>query len=60
MIEPYMEIECDDISLISEIVEKLGVSNYEILSCNTEDIYKRKGINVMEIPELRFSDMTTL
>lgn len=58
LIEPYMEIECDDTDLISEIITKLGVSNHEICSCNTENIYLKKGIDVMKMAELKFDSNT--
>lgn len=54
IIEPYMEIECENSELVTEIIEKLDLSDHTILSCNTEDIYKQKGINIIEIPELKF------
>lgn len=58
MIEPYMEIECENTDIISEIIKKLYISNHEIISCNTEEIYLRKGIDVMKIAELKFDDKT--
>lgn len=54
MLEPYIEIECDDEELISDIVEKLGFSNKEIVSLNTEELYKRIGVDVLSIDTLSF------
>lgn len=54
LIKPYMEIECDDENLINEIVEKLGLKNNEIVSLNTEQLYKRIGIDVHSMSELKF------
>lgn len=54
MLEPYIEIECDDEDLISDIVKKLGFSNKEIVSLNTEELYKRIGVDVLSIDTLSF------
>lgn len=51
----YLRINID---IISEIIKKLDISNHEIISCNTEEIYLRKGIDVMKIAELKFDDKT--
>lgn len=60
LIEPYVEIECENTTIISEIITKLNLSDHEILSCNTEKIYLRKGIDIMKIPELRFDTKTKM
>ena len=49
-----MEIECADENLINEIVEKLGLKNNEIVSLNTEQLFKRIGIDVHSMSELKF------
>lgn len=54
LIKPYMEIECADENLINEIVEKLGLKNNEIVSLNTEQLFKRIGIDVHSMSELKF------
>lgn len=54
LLEPYMEIECDDEAIIGEIVEKLQLSDKEIISLNTEQLYKKIGIDVHSIIELKF------
>lgn len=52
MLEPYMEIECDDETIIDEIIEKL--ESNEVVSLNTEQLYKRKGINILDVSDLKF------
>ena len=53
-LEPYMEIESDDETIYDEIIDKCGYREQEIVSCNTEELYRRKGINIKEVPELLF------
>ena len=54
LLEPYMEIECDSENTIAEILKKLELENKEIVSINTEQLYKRKDIDVLKISDLRF------
>ena len=54
LIKPYMEIECDDENIINEIIEKLELNDNEIVSLNTEQLYKRIGIDVHSMSELKF------
>ena len=54
MLEAYMEIECDDENIIEEIIKKLEFDSKEIVSLNTEQLYKRKKINILEISDLKF------
>lgn len=54
LLKPYVEIECDDENIINEIVELLGVSDKEIVSLNTEQLYKRINIDVHSMSELKF------
>jgi len=54
LIKPYMEIECDDENLINEIIEKLELMNNEIISLNTEQLYKKIDIDVHSMSELKF------
>ena len=54
MLEAYMEIECDDENIIDEIIKKLEFDSKEIVSLNTEQLYKRKNINILEISDLKF------
>lgn len=54
MLNPYMEIECDDVSTIESIITRLGLETKEVVSINTQQLYHRIGINLQETPELRF------
>ena len=54
MLKPYMEIECDDENVIQEIIDLLDLNDKEIVSLNTEQLYKRININVLEIADLKF------
>lgn len=54
MLDPYIEIECDDINVIKSIVARLGLDNKEMVSINTQQLYQNIGINLQEIPELKF------
>lgn len=54
MLKPYMEIECDDVSVITSIIERLGFENKEVVSTNTQQLYKRIGVDLQETPELKF------
>ena len=54
MLKPYMEIECDDENVIQEIIDLLDLNDKEIVSLNTEQLYKREGIDVLSISELKF------
>ena len=54
LIKPYIEVECDDEDLINEIIENLELNNKEIVSLNTEQLYKRIGIDIHSMSELKF------
>lgn len=54
LLEPYMEIECDNEKVIEEIIESLNLHNKEIVSLNTEQLYKRKGIDILKISDMSF------
>jgi len=53
-LQPYMEIECDDEETINEVIEKLDLKNNEVVSLNTEQLYKRIGVDVHSMSELKF------
>jgi adenylate cyclase class 2 len=53
-LKPYLEIESDDETIFQEIIEKCGFQDKDIVSCNTEELYKKIGINIKTIPELLF------
>ncbi len=54
LLNPYLEIECDNEEVINEIIKKLNLSSYEIVSLNTEQLYKRINIDVHSMSELKF------
>ena len=54
MLDPYLEIECDNNKTIEEVLEKLGLLENEIVSTNTESLYKRKNIDILQISTLKF------
>lgn len=54
MIPSYVEIENDSNELIQRTIEKLGLQDHEIVSCNTADVYKKYGIDLYAFRELRF------
>ena len=54
MLKPYMEIECDNPETIQEIIKLLDLTDKEIVSLNTEQLYKRKNIDILAISELKF------
>lgn len=53
-LRPYLEIESDDEVIYQEIIDKCGFQDKEIVSCNTEELYRRVNINIKETPELLF------
>ena len=54
LLKPYIEIECDNEKIINEIINKLNFEDKEIVSLNTEQLYKKIGIDILKIPELKF------
>ncbi len=54
MIPTYVEIENEDVTKIQEAIEKLGLQQNEIVSCNTVQVYKRYGIDILSYRELKF------
>ena len=54
MLDPYMEIECADVGIIKEIIDRLGFANKEVVSINTQQLYRNIGIDLQETPELKF------
>lgn len=53
-LEPYMEIECDDETVVNEITTLLEFKDKKIVSMNTESLYKEKGIDILKISDLKF------
>lgn len=54
MLEPYMEIECDEEETINELINLLELNENRIVSVNTSHLYKEKGIDIQNISELKF------
>lgn len=54
LLKPYMEVECDDENVINELIDLLDVKEKEIVSLNTEQLYKRINIDVHSMSELKF------
>ncbi len=54
LLKPYMEIECEDENIINEILDLLEIKDMEIVSLNTEALYKRINIDVHSMSELKF------
>lgn len=54
MLNPYLEIECEDIEIIEKVIKELELEDQEIVSINTEQLYKKIGVNIQEISELKF------
>lgn len=54
LLKPYMEIETDNADTIKEITDKLSLGDHELVSTNTETLYKNAGIDVLKIPRLEF------
>lgn len=55
-LKPFLEIEADDESTISTIIKKLGLANKKVVSCNVEALYRKAGIDIMKLPELKFEN----
>lgn len=54
MLKPYMEIECDNTDVIKNIIVELSFEDKEIVSTNTQQLYRKIGIDLQEISELKF------
>lgn len=53
-IPTYIEIEGKNEQDLNQILNKLGYSMKDTISCTADDIYKTYGINVLEKRELKF------
>lgn len=58
LIPTYVEIESDSEEAINDTVNKLGLQDHEMVSCNTADVYHKYGIDLYEYRELRFKEKT--
>ena len=50
----YMEIEGESEEDIQEILVLLGYSMKDTISCTVDEIYKKRGIDILNIRELKF------
>ncbi|MGG3280494.1 hypothetical protein [Paenibacillus solani] len=53
MIPPYLEIEGDDNKEIMAFCEMMEFGAEQLISCNTEEIYRKYGINIYNHRELK-------
>ena len=56
LIPPYLEVEGESDEKINSIVRKLALSDKEIVSCNTAEVYKKYGIDIYKYREFRFNE----
>ena len=56
LIPTYVEIEHDSMDTIHSIVNSLGLQDKEMVSCNTQDVYKKYGIDIYKYRTLAFDD----
>lgn len=56
LIDPYVEVEADDETLITACLESFAGMYRESTTDSTEDIYTRYGIDLRSIDDLRFAD----
>lgn len=56
LIPSYLEIEGETDEQIDSIVNKLELSDKEVVSCNAAEIYKKYGIDIYKYRELRFNE----
>ena len=56
LIPPYLEVEGESDEQIDRIVRKLELSDKEIVSCNTAEVYKKYGLDIYQFRELRFNE----
>ncbi|WP_037911535.1 class IV adenylate cyclase [Actinacidiphila yeochonensis] len=55
LIPPYLEIEGDDAQQVWLAADRLGISRADLTSENTTAVYARYGIDLGDIPDLRFT-----
>jgi len=56
LIPPYLEVEGESDKQINSIIRKLELSDKEIVSCNTVEVYKKYGLDIYQYRELRFNE----
>lgn len=53
LIPPYLEIEGESEEQIKKVIKKLDLSDKEIVSYNTAEVYKKYGIDIFKYRELK-------
>ena len=53
-IPPYMEIEAKSVAKVEMMIEKLGFDRSQATSIDTGKVYKKYGIDIYSIKELKF------
>ncbi|MCK5332760.1 CYTH domain-containing protein [Candidatus Parcubacteria bacterium] len=53
-IPPYMEIEAKSVAKVEMMIEKLGFEKSQATSINTIEVYRKYGIDLQSIKELKF------
>ena len=56
LIPPYLEIEGESDEQIDSILKALKLSNKEVVSCNTAEVYKKYGLDIYQYRELKFNE----
>lgn len=59
LIPTYAEIENDSEELIRAIINKLGLQNHEIKSCNAAKVCEKYGIDLYKYRTLKFDEKET-
>ena len=59
LISTYAEIENDSEELIRAIINKLGLQNHEIKSCNAAKVCEKYGIDLYKYRTLKFDEKET-
>lgn len=54
-LDPYVEIEAENLKAVVATAEKLGFSHDDLVTSNTSDLYKAIGIDLKEVAELKFT-----
>ena len=56
LIPPYLEIEGESDEQIESLIKKLGLSDKEIVSCNTAEVYEKYGLDIYQYRQLKFNE----
>lgn len=54
LINPYLEIECDDQDVIKELISLLEFEEKDVVSMNTTQVYKENNIDILKMSDLKF------